>query len=145
MPELSFCQADKSDVPAIFSLCKDLINRYEDLAGIDYEKVLSWVKNKIVTNISSYTCVYWGGVKVAYYCLSEQPDGLELDDLYVLEPYRSRGIGSQILHRCIAQAKSRLYLYVFKKNDGAIRLYERQGFIIERPVGTTRLIMCLKG
>ena len=32
-------------------------------------------------------------------------------------------------------------LYVFERNTGAIRLYERMGFVTEKAVGATRRIM----
>ena len=141
MSGLSYGSADVTDISVIFSLCKALIDQYEDIASIDYEKVLGWVRNKIESNISKYICVYCEKDKVAYYCLNSQSDGWELDDLYVVAPYRGRGIGSQILSRCIEQTQGNLYLYVFKENLDAIRLYEKFGFTVKQSVGATRLIM----
>ena len=139
---LRFISADRSDIPVIFAQAKALIDTYEDSTAIDYEKVLSWVKRKITENISQYCCVISGGVKCAYFRLCK--DG-ELDDLYVLPDFRGRGIGSEILRKCIADSKNPMHLYVFSGNIRAISFYERFGFSVRQTVGKTRLIMERKG
>ena len=145
MPELTFLPADKQDVPEIFSLCKNLVDRYEDTDNIDYDRVMLWLYHKVSSNISSYTCVFEAGEKVAYYCLSRQEGQWELDDLYVLPQFQNQGIGSGILSKCISEADAPIFLYVFTKNTGAIRLYERYGFITTEQVSKTRQIMRREG
>ncbi len=47
----------------------------------------------------------------------------------VLPEFRRRGIGRDLLHACEAQLKtSRVRLSVRASNDGAIKLYEREGY-----------------
>ena len=139
---LQYIAAEESDIAAIFSEAKNLIDTYEDLATIQYDKVLAWVKNKITTHISEYCCVLANGEKCAYYRLCE--DG-ELDDLYVFSPFQNRGIGSQIMEKCIAESKKDLYLYVFSANTRAISFYKRFGFLERESVGESRLILQRKG
>jgi len=136
--DLQFLPADSMDIPVIFAQAKDLIDRYEDTASIDYDKVLAWVKRKITQNISQYTAVLQNGQKCAFYRLCA--DG-ELDDLYVLPEYQNAGIGSEILKKCICDVKVPLYLYVFTHNTRAIAFYERFGFSAREIVGNTRMIM----
>ena len=145
MPELTFSTAKDEDVSVIYDMCKNLIDAYEDVDRIDYQKVLQWVYHKINSNISSYTCVYKNRDKVAYYRLDQQDEKWELDDLYVLSDFRCCGIGSQILKKCILESSANLYLYVFKRNTRAIRLYEKHGFRVTQYVGGTRCIMEFKG
>ena len=76
--KLLFAPAEAADIPVIFSQAKELIDTYEDLDSIDYDRVLSWVEHKITSLISEYRCVLWDGERCAYYRLCE--DG-ELDDL----------------------------------------------------------------
>ena len=135
---LQFANASGADVDVIFAQAKELIDSYEDTASIDYDRVLAWVKKKIVSNISQYTCVTADGEKCAYFRLCE--DG-ELDDLYVLPGFRSQGIGSQILGKCIEESVNPIYLYVFSRNIRAISFYKRFGFEIRETVGDTRFIM----
>ncbi len=53
----------------------------------------------------------------------------------VVRDYRQQGIGPKLLERVLEVAKSeeieRVELEVFSSNEGAIRLYERSGFILE--------------
>ena len=107
---LEFLSAAEGDIPVIYEQAKDLIDTYEDITAIDYEKVLAWVKRKIEKEIASYCCVVHEGQTCAYYRLCA--DG-ELDDLYVLPGFQNRGIGAKIMEKCIAESEKNLYLYVF--------------------------------
>ena len=139
---LQYVSADTSDISVIFSQAKNLIDTYEDISCIDYEKVLAWVKRKITENISQYTALLCDGEKCAFYRLCE--DG-ELDDLYVLPKFQNKGIGTQILNKCVSDSNTSLYLYVFTRNVRAIAFYERFGFSVRESVGNTRCILALKG
>ena len=139
--ELSFEKAAPADAERICSLCKELIDRYEDLTRIDYNKVLGWVRRKIENNIGEYTCVLWNGEKVGYYRFQPNEERMELDDLYVFETFQNRGIGTEILKKCIRETGKPIFLYVFRKNIGAIALYERMGFRVTETVDASRFIM----
>lgn len=139
---LTFQPAVPEDADLIFAQCKELVTRYEDSNKVDMESVLQWLYKKIHGTITSYTCVILDGEKVAFFSFCRDEHGFELDDLYVLEPYRNQGIGSQILEHCIASAGDGvIFLYVFNANLGAIRLYRRYGFDVTDQVSSTRSIM----
>ncbi len=141
MPELTYCSATQSDIPKIVGLCKELIDRYEDKSTIDYDRVMTWVGEKVRSKISEYTCVFHGREKVGYYHLTKDSEGWELDDLYILPAFRNQGIGSKVLQHCLNLVDEAVYLFVFTGNAGAIRLYERFGFSQTQRVGDTRMIM----
>lgn len=139
---LAYCPAAESDFPAIFEQAKKLIDDYENIVSIDYDRVLCWVKRKISTQIASYTRVSLNGEVCAYYRLCD--DG-ELDDVYVLPQFQCQGIGSAILNRCIQISEKPLWLYVFSGNTRAISFYKRFGFLVRERIGATRLIMSRNG
>lgn len=62
--ELTYESVVPADIDAIYGLCKDLIDRYEDTAAIDYPNVLAWVRHKIASNI---------GTAVIEKCCAEAP------------------------------------------------------------------------
>ena len=62
---LRFVKATIEDAEEIFIQAKELIDTYEDLSAIDYEKVLAWVKRKIENHIAEYQCVLSEGEKCA--------------------------------------------------------------------------------
>lgn len=142
--DLNYQAAQKEDINQIFDLNQKLIDQYENVEMIDYDRVMKWVKKKIETYIHDYQAIYYEGKKVGYLYLHDEADKLELDDFYILENYRNQGIGSQVLRDCltISTKKQReLFLYIFSKNVRAIALYQSFGFEIIKEVGQTRYIM----
>ena len=138
---IMFHPALPEDVPVIFDQCKALIDAYEDGTAIDYPRVMAWVERKIRDHLHQYTRVCRDDQTVAYYRLVLEKDKAELDDLYVLPGFRGEGIGAQILQKCFDDCKIPIFLYVFTENTGAIRFYERHGFLIHDQVSPTRCIL----
>lgn len=138
----TYNKATISDAEHIFSLCKQLIDKYENIDSIDYEKVLLWVRRKLENSIDEYTTIYADGKKAGYYHFYKNEDGeYELDDLYIFEEFQSRGIGSAVIKKCCSLADSPVMLYVFIRNERAIALYKRLGFEVTKTVGDSRYIM----
>ena len=139
--DIGYLQANKEDIQPIFDLCKTLIDEYEDLSSIAYPEVLEWVENKISQSIDTYTVITLSGVKVGYYRLVKQGDKYELDDFYILPAYRRKGIGTLVLDTICKKTEGSIFLYVFRKNIGAISLYKGFGFETVKTVSDTRQIM----
>ncbi len=139
--ELNYERASGADVEAIFALSKALIDQYEDMESIDYDKVLQWVRRKIDAQIGEYQRVLMDGDLAGYVHFHPDGERMELDDLYILPEYRGRGIGTAVVEKCCAKMEKPVYLYVFRRNEGAVRLYRRLGFEIVQEVGSSRYIM----
>lgn len=60
-------------------------------------------------------------------------DGLEIERIYIDEPYQGKGIGQELIRFTEQKAsewgKNTLWLGVWDRNPGAIKLYERNGFV----------------
>ncbi len=143
--ELTFAPASAEDAELIFAQCKALVDAYENTAAIPYEKVLNWLEEKIRQNIAQYVKVCIGSETVGFYRLSGADGETELDDFYILPAFRGRGIGSAVLKKCILEVNGSMFLYVFKRNVDAIRLYKRFGFEHAQDVSETRMILRRKG
>lgn len=63
----------------------------------------------------------------------QEPDGMELERIYVKSSYQGKGIGLKMLSSVEALAledgKTYLWLGVWEHNTNAIRFYERHGYI----------------
>lgn len=139
--ELTFQRARQEDVDVIFRFNRDLIERYEDVQSIPYEGVLSWVRQKIEDNIGSYTRIYADGHHAGFYRFIPNGEKMELDDLYIFSEFQNRGIGTRILEKCCSETSRPVMLYVFSRNTGAWKLYQRMGFKIRETIKNTRYIM----
>lgn len=139
--QITYETAAAADVEAIFAMSKALIDRYEDVANIDYDKVLQWVHRKIERFIGEYQRVQKDGTLAGYVHFSRDGERMELDDLYILPEYRGCGLGTAVIEKCCAETELPVYLYVFIRNEGAVRLYERLGFRIIETIGNSRHIM----
>lgn len=139
--DLRFQNAAEQDIDRIFQLSKELIDSYEDLASIDYDSVLVWMRRKIALNIATYTRILADGRHAGYFRFCPDGDRMELDDLYVFPEFQGRGIGTAVIKKCCGEAELPVTLYVFAKNTGAIALYKRLGFRVTKSIGHSRHIM----
>ncbi len=141
---LRYEMAQEADAEQIYTFCKDLIEQYET-DPIDLDKVLLWCRKKITKRISEYHRILCDEEIAGYFHLCPPENGVvELDDFYLHGQFRRRGIGSAVMKEICFSADEQqqtLLLYVFKKNEGAMRLYERCGFVISEEAGSSRWIM----
>ena len=138
---LSYQLALPEDVDTIFRFNKDLIDRYENIQDISYDDVLGWVRRKIEKAIHTYTRIYADGVHVGFYRFGANEEKMELDDLYIFPEFQSRGIGTCVIEKCCVETEKPVMLYVFIRNTGAWKLYQRLGFEIRENIRGSRYIM----
>ncbi len=142
--KISYVPARKVDVEAIYTFCKGLIGAYET-DPIDLEKVLPWCRRKIEASISEYRRILKDGEVAGYIHICPEENGtVELDDFYLHDDFRGQGIGSAVLTELCNDADKKgrtLLLYCFRKNEKALRLYERHGFVVTDTAGGSRLIL----
>lgn len=138
---LSYENAALQDVETIYEFNKYLIDRYENIQNIEYDKVLAWVREKIEDNIHEYKRVLLEDEMIGFYRLHQEGDKMELDDLYIFAPYRNQKYGTMVIEKCVSETDMPVFLYVFIKNTKAIELYERLGFKIIDTIKDSRYIM----
>lgn len=144
--EITYQPIAQEDVEKIFALLKALILKYENLEQIDTEKVFPWCRKKIETSADSYRKIMADGHHAGYFAVHEENGDLELDDFYIFPQFQGKGIGTKVLGQLMERAEREskgLFLYVFIKNEGAVRLYERLGFGVAENIHDSRYIMRL--
>ncbi len=94
-----------------------------------------------VSNGSAIVCgVFDNEDLIGYVWAYEHPFRDEVrvyvNEIHVDEAYRNRGIGKQLLSAIENLSKSKgygaLYIHAEGNNDGAIRLYQNEGYVVER-------------
>lgn len=140
--DITYRNATAEDSEPVYELCRQLIDDYEDLASIDYPRVLQWVRRKLEKSIGEYTVIEVDGQKAGYYHFCRNEDGqYEIDDLYVFPAFQNRGLGTAVVEKCCNSVQTPVMLYVFIKNERAVSLYKRLGFEITKTVHGSRYIM----
>lgn len=139
---ITYSKATAADIVPIYRLCKQLIDEYENVADIDYDRVLKWVYRKIENAVGEYTVIDTDGEKAGYCHFYRNEDGIyEIDDLYIFPEYQNRGIGSEVIRTCCESVEEPVMLYVFIKNQRAVSLYKRLGFSVTETIHGSRYIM----
>ena len=139
--DLQYEPAGTEDIESIFQANQSMIDQYENIEQIDYQRVLAWVRRKIETHIAEYARVLEAGTPVGYCYCHETAGQMEIDDLWISPPYRNRGIGTEIIRKCIGGTSLPVMLYVFIRNTKAVALYQRLGFQIVENIKDSRYIM----
>ncbi|NHF59153.1 GNAT family N-acetyltransferase [Flavobacteriaceae bacterium TP-CH-4] len=99
------------------------------------------LESELTNPNSDFYFVYQNGTLVGYFKLNQNdaqtdvglPESMELERIYVLEPFQGQGIGEWILEAvkkiALTMGKEFIWLGVWQKNRAAITFYERHGFI----------------
>lgn len=91
-----------------------MIQKYENLEKENIEKILKWEQRKLDEKLNEYFSIFFNENKVGYIRLSEHSGKNQIDDFYIFESYRNKGIGSMVLKTIIDNATMPLELVVLK-------------------------------
>jgi ribosomal protein S18 acetylase RimI-like enzyme len=129
MIELTYQNADKTDIENIYQIESRMIKQYEDPTVTDMHQALAWCRTKIEGNYEGYRCICLHGEKAGYYHLLPQLDlRTELADLLLLPQYRKQGIEEAVLTKILAESDETIYVYVFQRDQKTVSLYQKLGF-----------------
>lgn len=90
-------------------------------------------KDFLENDLSIYLILKEGDKPVGYTCFMKIIDEIHINNIQVLEAYRSRGLGQALVQAILAYYKGQAIgasLEVAQDNDPAIRLYTKMGFEI---------------
>lgn len=102
----------------------------------EMDKILSYTEKKkirksidmnIERTCESYKIIYVDKKIAGAYLTLPYEDGVIIDEIYLFKEFRNKGIGTDIIKK-IQKENSELYVWVYKNNKDAIRLFERLGF-----------------
>lgn len=129
-------QADKKDVDILIKNKLNNIFEYAiDLSYEEIEKINNYVKNKIPKQLSNYKIIVKDNEIIGCVLVEKYKDGYLLDEIYIEKEFRNIGIGSDVM-RNILKDKEIVYLWVYKNNVMALKLYLKFGFCIEQETET---------
>lgn len=96
----------------------------KDLPSDEVEKINKYVNQNIPLDINSYRLINCDNKRIGCLLLKEKDDGVLLDEIYLEDDFRNKGIGTSIINN-VLENNNIVYLWVYKDNIKAVNLYKR--------------------
>ena len=126
--EYKLVKSTKEDLDKIIEYKKQTIFDFADnLSQDEIDKINNYVETTVPELIEDYYKILVNGKIIGCILITDKDDGKLLDEIYLEEEYRNQGIGTGIIASILNKNKI-VYLWVYKANTNAIKLYERLGF-----------------
>lgn len=103
----------------------------KDLDKEEVEKINNYVNKTISNQIFEYKNIVLNNIIVGSFLITKNENGLLLDEIFIEEQYRNKGIGTSIIKDVVSKSNSNVYLWVYKDNVKAVNLYNKIGFNIK--------------
>lgn len=137
---LNIRKAELNDVDMLLDMKLDIILSSEEIAELDkrkLEKIVNYSEEEIRENLEDYKIIEDHDKNViGIFALFGYDDGKLLDTIYVINSSRKKGIGTKIIKNIILNNYQPIYLWVYKSNKLAVKLYERLNFKIKEETDT---------
>lgn len=126
-------KASQKDISKLTSYKLNTIFEYaRKLEDEEYHRILEYVQSNVPLELNQYQIIVVDGIVVGSLLLTEKDNHTFLDEIYLEESYRNKGIGKDILKNILSQYDI-VYLWVYQSNQKAISLYKKLGFqIVEK-------------
>lgn len=103
----------------------------KDLDKEEVEKINNYVNKTISNQIFEYKNIVLNNIIAGSFLITKNENGLLLDEIFIEEQYRNKGIGTSIIKDVVSKSNSNVYLWVYKDNIKAFNLYNKIGFNIK--------------
>lgn len=97
------------------------------LSHAEKTKIRKSIDMNVERTCESYKIIYVDKKIAGAYLTLPYEDGVIIDEIYLFKEFRNNGIGTDIIKK-IQKENPELYVWVYKNNIDAIRLFERLGF-----------------
>ena len=123
-------KSSNDDIEKLIDYKKKTIFEYaKDLPINEINKINNYVKNNVPKLLNNYFNIVVDDKVVGCLLLTDRDDGVLLDEIYLEEEYRNKGIGTDILKNVINN-NDIIFLWVYKENLKAVLLYKKLGFVV---------------
>lgn len=101
----------------------------ENLSQNEKLEIQNYVESNIPNQLKNYKNIVVSNNIIGCLLVEQKDDGVLLDEIYIDNEYRNKGIGTNIINNILKENK-KVYLWVYKANVSAIKLYQKLGFNI---------------
>ena len=126
--EYKLSKSSDNDIYRLIEYKKQTIYEYaKDLSNEEINKINNYVTSEVPKLINDYHNIIVDEKIVGCLLLTNKDNGKLLDEIFLEEEYRNKGIGTSII-KDIINNNDIVYLWVYKEND--ISLYKKLGFSV---------------
>ncbi|MBE6901754.1 MAG: GNAT family N-acetyltransferase [Ruminococcaceae bacterium] len=129
--DYKFMRAPKDIVKDMYFGTKAVIQTFS-LPYSDTEDLLYEAYDNIKANIDNCYIVKLFGQIAAHYMFRDDGDVAVLSDVYVYRNFRSHGVGTAIIRRCISDTEKPIVAYIHRTNISAMSLFKKHHFVITK-------------
>ncbi len=119
--------SDKDIDRLIFYKKKNIYEYANNLSKDEIDRINNYVNNNVLKLIGNYCNIIVDDKVIGCLLITDHDDGKLLDEIYLEEEYRNKGIGTDIIKKVIYD-NDIVYLWVYKENKRAVALYKKLGF-----------------
>lgn len=101
----------------------------KDISKEEKNRINSYVNTEIPKQLVDYKIIRINSIIIGCVLVKKYKDGVLLDEIYIEDKYRNRGIGTDIVKNILKDNK-KVYLFVYKDNYLAYNLYKKLGFLV---------------
>ena len=121
-------KSSSDDIEKLINYKKKIIYEYaKDLSESEINDINNYVEDKVPKLINNYFNIVVDDKIVGCLLLTDIDDGILLDEIFLEEEYRNKGIGTDIIKNVISN-NDIIYLWVYKENLKAVSLYKKLDF-----------------
>ena len=137
--ELKYVPATPDDVDEIFSCLKEVLLFREPYLA-DHENALMQLYRRIKDNITEYALVKYNGERAAFFYFHKDGDMMKLEDFYVFQHLRYKGIATAILRRCMSETERPIKAEIYASDPYAFSLFRHHAFKLSEWLDKRRYI-----
>ena len=115
---------------------KNIFEYAKDLDDLEIEKINNYVNETIPKEVDEYKNIVLNKKIIGSFLLTKNGEDLLLEEIFIEEHYRNKGIGESVLRYILSNINNNVYLWVYKDNIKAIKLYNKLGFNIKEETDT---------
>lgn len=97
------------------------------------------ITKSVNENYQKYKLLFFNGEMIGSYLVLDYLDGKIIDQIYINEKYRNKGIGNAVV-RDILSENDNLYVWVYKSNKLAFNFFDSLGFTLKEDNGRALIL-----
>lgn len=108
------------------------------------KELKEYINKEVNKYIEQYQILEIDNKMIGDFLITNYEDGKLIDEIYIVNEYRNKKIGKNILLDILKSYKKNIYLWVYKNNVIAINLYKNLNFNIIKETKTRYLMKLCK-